>query len=137
MTDPSSAPIEIPPQKRLRQLRIVKTMEDLTAVCRQTRSLIKRREIALPDAMDSLCAIADPGGRGGGGGGGLFYEVMRRRLPGGAAEDLDERPDYGARVVNVKAPQTMRFPPMRYVLPGLIPEGLTILAARPKAKKSW
>ena len=29
------------------------------------------------------------------------------------------------------------FEPVRYVLPGLIPEGVTLLVARPKAGKSW
>lgn len=29
------------------------------------------------------------------------------------------------------------FPPVQYVLPGLIPEGLTLLAAAPKVGKSW
>lgn len=30
-----------------------------------------------------------------------------------------------------------RFPPPRFVVPGLIPEGLTLLAGRPKLGKSW
>jgi hypothetical protein len=30
-----------------------------------------------------------------------------------------------------------RFPPVQYVVPHLIPEGVTILAGRPKIKKSW
>mgnify|MGYP003779546527 CR=1 FL=1 len=29
------------------------------------------------------------------------------------------------------------FPPLEYVVPGLIPEGLTLLAAAPKIGKSW
>lgn len=29
------------------------------------------------------------------------------------------------------------FPPLRYVIPGIIPEGFTILAAAPKTGKSW
>jgi hypothetical protein len=33
--------------------------------------------------------------------------------------------------------QTMTFPPVRYVLPGYIPEGVTILAGKPKVGKSW
>ena len=32
---------------------------------------------------------------------------------------------------------TSDFPPQRFVIPGLIPEGLTILAGRPKGGKSW
>jgi hypothetical protein len=33
--------------------------------------------------------------------------------------------------------QAMTFPPVRYVLQGFIPEGLTILAGKPKIGKSW
>ena len=33
--------------------------------------------------------------------------------------------------------RTMNFPAVSYVVPGLIPEGLTILAGRPKIGKSW
>src|SRR5262249_23670701 len=31
----------------------------------------------------------------------------------------------------------MDFPPLTYIVPGLIPEGLSILAGRPKIGKSW
>jgi hypothetical protein len=125
------------PQKRLRQLRPVRTMEDLTAVCREARSLIKLGQIALPDAIDRLYEIAEASGLCASLGAEFVYEDIQRQLTAGAAEELGERPDYAPRVVSVKDLQTMTFPPMRYVLPGLIPEGLTILAARPKAKKSW
>jgi hypothetical protein len=33
--------------------------------------------------------------------------------------------------------RTMRFDPVRYVLPGFVPEGLTLLVGRPKIGKSW
>lgn len=33
--------------------------------------------------------------------------------------------------------QKMAFPPMHYILPGLVPEGVTLLVARPKIGKSW
>jgi AAA domain len=33
--------------------------------------------------------------------------------------------------------QGMTFAPVRYVLPGYVPEGVTILAGKPKAGKSW
>src|ERR1700730_13507148 len=33
--------------------------------------------------------------------------------------------------------QTMQFAPLSYLLPGLIPEGLCLLASRPKLGKSW
>ena len=31
----------------------------------------------------------------------------------------------------------MTFPPLKFIVPGIIPEGLTILAGRPKIGKSW
>jgi len=33
--------------------------------------------------------------------------------------------------------QSMRFPPPKWVVPGLLPEGLSILAGKPKLGKSW
>jgi hypothetical protein len=33
--------------------------------------------------------------------------------------------------------QTMRFPPIKYVVPGYIAEGLTLFAGKPKLGKSW
>ncbi len=31
----------------------------------------------------------------------------------------------------------MTFPPIKYIVPGVLPEGATILAGRPKLGKSW
>jgi AAA domain len=33
--------------------------------------------------------------------------------------------------------RTMTFPPLKFVVPGLLPEGLVILAGKPKVRKSW
>jgi len=121
----------------LRQLRQVRTMEDLMAACREARSLIKRGKIVLPDAIDKLYEIAQASGLCAKYGADFVYEDIKRQIAAGDAENLDLRPDYEARVDSAKDLQSMTFPPMRYALPGLIPEGLTILAARPKAKKSW
>jgi AAA domain len=33
--------------------------------------------------------------------------------------------------------QTMTFPPLKFILPGLVPEGATLLVSRPKLGKSW
>lgn len=33
--------------------------------------------------------------------------------------------------------QTMIFPPIKYIVPGLVPEGLTLFAGKPKIGKSW
>ncbi|CAL8980356.1 hypothetical protein PROP_03137 [Propionicimonas sp. T2.31MG-18] len=40
-------------------------------------------------------------------------------------------------MVSAKWLLAQRFPPVEYVVPGLIPEGLTLLAAPPKIGKSW
>jgi AAA domain len=48
-----------------------------------------------------------------------------------------ERPDWRAQVFTAAALRTMAFPPVSYVISHLIPEGLAILAGRPKIGKSW
>jgi hypothetical protein len=42
-----------------------------------------------------------------------------------------------SRTFTAAALQTMEFPPLTYLLPGLIPEGLCLLVSRPKLGKSW
>jgi AAA domain len=42
-----------------------------------------------------------------------------------------------ARIFNAAALQTMTFPPLKFILPGLVPEGATLLVSRPKFGKSW
>jgi hypothetical protein len=39
--------------------------------------------------------------------------------------------------ITAAALRTMTFPPVRYLLPGYIPEGVTLLVGRPKVGKSW
>ena len=41
------------------------------------------------------------------------------------------------RVVSFAELQKEKFPPMTYVVPDIVPEGVTILAGRPKIGKSW
>jgi hypothetical protein len=45
--------------------------------------------------------------------------------------------DWRANAVTAGELRTMTFPPVSYVVPGLIPEGLAILAGKPKIGKSW
>jgi len=63
-----------------------------------------------------------------------------------AAEIADERKSeepkaeqtgWQSHVFTAAALRTMAFPPVSYIVPGIIPEGLTILAGRPKIGKSW
>src|SRR4029077_515904 len=60
----------------------------------------------------------------------------RRWTPGNGGE---QRADTGWRAHAVTAGQlsSMRFPPINYIVPDVLPEGLTILAGRPKIGKSW
>jgi hypothetical protein len=43
----------------------------------------------------------------------------------------------GNRAISAKELNAMRFEPIKYVVPGVIVEGLTLLAAKPKMGKSW
>ena len=49
-------------------------------------------------------------------------------------DDATRRRDFMMSAAELR---TMRFAPVRYVLPGFIPEGLTLLVGRPKIGKSW
>jgi len=49
----------------------------------------------------------------------------------------DKNAGWQSHVFTAAALQAMTFPEVSYVVPGLIPEGLTILAGRPKIGKSW
>ena len=40
-------------------------------------------------------------------------------------------------IFTAAALQKMEFPPINWVVPGVLPEGLTILAGKPKLGKSW
>lgn len=57
--------------------------------------------------------------------------------------DLDEytvRRDahpWQRHTINASDLRTKIFPPIRFVVPGLLPEGLTLLVSRPKLGKSW
>ncbi len=47
------------------------------------------------------------------------------------------KPKPGPKLVNAEALRNMTFPPIRYVVPGYLAEGCTILAGAPKLGKSW
>lgn len=48
-----------------------------------------------------------------------------------------ERPRPGLRLVNASDLDRQEFPPIAYVVPGFIAEGVTLLAGKPKSGKSW
>jgi hypothetical protein len=51
--------------------------------------------------------------------------------------DTQQTPQGGCRPRGMEALKTMTFAPIKYVVPGIIVEGLTILAGKPKIGKSW
>ena len=57
--------------------------------------------------------------------------------PWGEKAEKAKAEGWQSHVFTAAALRTMDFPPVSYVVPGIIPEGLTILAGRPKIGKSW
>jgi hypothetical protein len=53
------------------------------------------------------------------------------------AAKVHPEPTWQQRVFTAATLQRKEFPPLRYVVPGLLPEGLGMLAGRPKIGKSW
>jgi AAA domain-containing protein len=51
--------------------------------------------------------------------------------------EADKPEDWRVHTFTAAVLRTMPFPEVSYVVPGIIPEGLTILAGRPKIGKSW
>lgn len=58
----------------------------------------------------------------------------RAKARGGNGKARDERTSNAS---NAGALKTMTFAPIKYVVPGIIVEGLTLLAGKPKLGKSW
>lgn len=84
--------------------------------------------------LDQLTAIEDLAGRR------RAFEAaatahpqLRQLLNGGHVAAPQLRP----AVVTATDVLRMQFPDLRWVVPGLLPEGLTLLAGRPKQGKSW
>jgi hypothetical protein len=84
----------------------------------------------------------------------IFHLAAENGWSGGGADansaqpqngQTDSAPNYpkehaaGQRQLMMSAAElrTKRFDPVRYVLPGFVPEGLTLLVGRPKIGKSW
>jgi hypothetical protein len=74
----------------------------------------------LTSTFDAACERAD-----------RERDEQRKRTNGEAPARLE------LRMFTAKALRTMAFPPLSYLLPGLIPEGLCLLVSRPKLGKSW
>ena len=48
-----------------------------------------------------------------------------------------QKPQSQQRILSAAELQTMTFQPLKFTLPGLVPEGATLLVSRPKFGKSW
>jgi AAA domain len=57
--------------------------------------------------------------------------------PNGKADDRDEKPTWRQSAFSAASLRSKRFPDIKYIVPGLIPEGLSMLVGRPKVGKSW
>jgi hypothetical protein len=53
------------------------------------------------------------------------------------SESVEYVTDWKSGIVSAAQLQTMLFPELRWVVGGILPEGATLLAGKPKSKKSW
>jgi hypothetical protein len=68
------------------------------------------------------------------------YGIVSRPRGIGQAKEAKKPPraDWRKSVISSDALQTMTFPPLDFVVPGLIPaEGLSLICSKPKVGKSW
>jgi len=66
------------------------------------------------------------------------YKSVNNDFPDiGKSTDTDAEHDPLAGSFTAASLMTKEFPPLEYVVPGVIPEGLTMLVAPPKIGKSW
>ena len=59
--------------------------------------------------------------------------TRKRRAPSRSAPGFA----WHEKLLSAAELQKLVFPPVNYIVPGYVPEGLTILAGRPKLGKSW
>jgi hypothetical protein len=121
--------------------------------------LVDNGEILKPDAVDTLSRGAENGG--------LYARFRRNDIEhvigmslngvrslsaptdghseksnghsraGGRHSEHSAPPATEPRIFSATDLQKMTFPPLNFILPGLVPEGATLLVSRPKLGKSW
>jgi AAA domain len=65
------------------------------------------------------------------------FERLCREADASRAKEKPSLKTWRDGLITAKALQTKTFAPVRIIVPGLIPEGVTILAGKPKIGKSW
>lgn len=64
-------------------------------------------------------------------------EITPKWEPSPVQAERAAEPSWKAKAISASELRLKKFPPVQYVLPGFIPEGVTILASKPKVGKSW
>ena len=67
----------------------------------------------------------------------LSCDEIRRRIGLAPTDNQRSGKTWRDGLITARELQTKQFKPVRIILPELIPEGLTILAGKPKIGKSW
>ena len=66
-----------------------------------------------------------------------FVPFPRTARLNGAAKHSPAKSNWRDNVIAARDLCSKAFPPLKWVIPGLLPEGVTLLASRPKVGKSW
>jgi hypothetical protein len=66
-----------------------------------------------------------------------YFERLCQEDEARRAKEKPSRKTWRDGLITAKALQTKTFAPVRIIVPGLIPEGVTIVAGKPKIGKSW
>jgi hypothetical protein len=66
-----------------------------------------------------------------------FADACARADAAASVDRSSSRKPWSEGLITAAALQTKQFKPVRIILPDLIPEGMTILAGKPKVGKSW
>ena len=65
------------------------------------------------------------------------YDILRNTDTAWTRGARKTAPTWRDNAITAKELQNRTYPPVRYIIPGLIPEGLSLLVGRPKIGKSW
>jgi hypothetical protein len=94
----------------------------------------ERQKTALPPGLEAIISGGAPKRNGNGHTGAISQG------PNGIYQKPDPKPvikPWNERLLKARVLKTKTFEPLRYILPGIVPEGATLLVSRPKLGKSW